>query len=224
MDLHKQLMQYHKMTFKALFLVFSSLISFNAYSMSCIEAISTSKNIIENNNFEVASAILEQTLYKHSLDSNETAFDEYLKIDDNSTLNLKSYTLTLPNNEQIVLQLKYVHRKNSGQNYYVLILADPDKVLDLFMQKASFFTSFEDSDEISASLAEAEDPDSITGMGLGFYSIQIYDEDNEDYFEDMPYSVEIVFGDFSDHEEAVLRYQEILTRLFSNIYKTKPLN
>lgn len=209
------------------------VLSFNAsaFSMTCLESLSNSgvkiktqtntdkaTNWIKEDHFEVASAILEQAFFNHSIRLIETSDDknEFLFDRQNQVLKMRTYKLELSKGGIIHFQLKHVLRSPSEHKYFSVTLTDPDSNLRLFDDKYDFLAPFYDISDLPMKPKNQIDPDFITSFENGRYSLQIFDAFNPSYQKGMPLGIEMIFVDFSKKDYTIMEYQEALWTLMSS--------
>jgi len=174
----------------------------------------------EVNSFEMASAIFEYVLFSHSLSYQVVKRDEHLYEAQNRALSLKSYLVTLPNSTQVLFQIKFLLRKQTGKYYYSFVLADLNSALDIFNNKYDLASTMNPEEELPPE--GSFDSDMIAGFRVGSAIFQILDEHNENYIDGMPRSIEAIFEDFSGKEIETLEFQQAVMMFMAQISKLRP--
>jgi len=208
------------------FILVTLLLSSNVYGMSCKEAVSKtpSANTIDItndvNSFEMATSLFEYAMFSHSLSYQVVKRDEHLFEARNRALSLKSYLVTLGNGSQVLFQVKFILRKETGNYFYSFVLADLDSGLDIFSDKYSIVSTMNPEEALPPE--DSFDSDMIAGFRVGSAIFQILDEHNENYIDGMPRSIEAIFEDFSGKEIETLEFQQAVMMFMAQISKLRP--
>ena len=211
-----------------------SLFAYKSHSMICQgvllnEPVSLVEAPANKDDFLYSQAILEEAMFSHGVSFRAVDSDEFLIDRLQGAVYMQSYVITLPNQDQFMIQLKYILRKPSESYYYSLDLIDLDSVLEIFTEERyEFLISFLDPDQhppldhpVNPNHPE-HDARHFKAIQQPGFAIQLIDENSELFTEGRPNSVQSIFEDHTNNELRAINFQKVLRIMMSYFSSSKP--